>query len=105
MVLQNALILLMASKVTQLIRSDPCITMAIKIFRATNRLQSAGTKKSLLQARLAALFAADVTEDADDDDDDDHGAADMCDRLSDIGASIEALKEEIHADFDAMEEV
>ena len=105
MVLQNVLILLMASKVTQLIRSDPCVTMAIKIFRAKNRLRSAGTKKSSAQQRrLAALFA-DMTEDADDDDDE-YGAADLCDdRLMDIGASIEALNVAIHADLDAMEEV
>ena len=98
----------MASKVTQFIRSDPCLTMAIKIFRAKNRLRSGTKKSSAQQRRLAALFA-DMTEDAEDDDDDDDeygAAADMCDdRLRDIGASIEALKVDIHADLDAMEEV
>jgi hypothetical protein len=99
----------MASKVTQFIRSDPCLTMAIKIFRAKNHLRSGTKTSSAQQRRLAALFA-DMTEDAEDDDDDDDdeygAAADMCDdRLRDIGASIEALKVDIHADLDAMEEV
>ena len=114
MVLQNALIWLIASKVIDICRSDPCPTMAIKMYRAAKH--RVRTRSS--SANGAAVNDANHDDDsaaangaANHDDDDDDGAANEDplaaseEHLYNIAASIEALRVGIHADLDAMEEV